>query len=225
MTDLSQWKGCARPAPQLLEGRTVTLHAFDADKHGEELWSALGGNQGANTLIRYFPDAPYRDASHFAEGYAARQKDWHTMVICDAQWGIPRGMATYMRMRPEYGSVEVGAVAHGHAMARSPMATETHYLLAKHIFDDLGYRRYEWKLNNANQPSHRAALRLGFTFEGTFRQDMVTHGENRDTAWYSMLDSEWPSRKAAIEGWLNPANFDDVGNQRTTLEDLRAAQI
>ena len=223
MTDLSQWKGCARPAPQKLEGRTVILEAFDAERHGPDLWAALGGDQAANERMRFFPDAPYRDADHFAETYAAFQKDWHTMFIHDAHWGIVRGMASYMRIRAEHGSVEIGAVAHGHAMARSPLATEAHYLLAGHIFDDLGYRRYEWKLNDNNQPSHKAAIRLGFTFEGTFRQDMMVHGENRDTAWYSMLDSEWPARKTAMEAWLHPDNFDEMGNQRQTLETIRTA--
>ena len=221
MTDLSRWEGCARPAPARLAGRTVVLEAFDANRHGPALWQALGGDGGANSLIRYFPDAPYRDGNHFAAAYAARQADWHTMVMVDVAFGIPRGMASLMRIRPEHGSVEVGAVAHGHAMARTPIATEAHYLLARHVFEDLGYRRYEWKLNNENAPSHRAALRLGFTFEGVFRQDMVTHGMNRDTAWYSMLDHEWPDRKAAMEAWLSPENFDDAGNQIAPLKTLR----
>ena len=223
MMDLSDWKGCARPEPAHLKGRTVQLEAFDATEHGEPLWQALGGDAAANERIRYFPDAPYDNATHFASAYQARQADWHTVVMRDAHWGIVRGMASYMRIRPEHGSVEIGAVAHGDAMARSPMSTEAHYLLASHIFDDLGYRRYEWKLNNDNQPSHRAALRLGFTFEGTFRQDMVTSVGNRDTAWYSMLDNEWPSRKAALEAWLDPANFNENGGQIRTLESLRAA--
>lgn len=223
MTDLSDWKGCARPSPAQLKGRTVLLEAFDEATHGEVLWQALGGDAGANERIRYFPDAPYDNAAHFASAYQAKQADWHTMVMRDAHWGIVRGMASYMGIRPEHGSVETGAVAHGDAMARSPMSTEAHYLLAKHIFEDLGYRRYEWKLNDDNQPSHRAAVRLGFTFEGTFRQDMVTSIGNRDTAWYSMLDSEWPSRKPALEAWLDPSNFNENGAQIRTLESFRSS--
>ena len=225
-TDLSDWAGCAAPTVKQLEGRTVILEAFDEEAHGVALWQALGGDERANARIAYFPDAPYRDAVHFASAYAARQAsqggDWHTMVMRDAHWNIVRGMASFMRIRSEHGSVEIGAVAHGDAMARSPMATEAHYLLARYIFDDLGYRRYEWKLNNANTASHKAAKRLGFTFEGTFRHDMVTNGENRDTAWYSMLDSEWPSRKVALEAWLNPANFTSNGMQIEKLETVRA---
>lgn len=221
------FSGCPRPTPVRLQGRTVFLETFDADKHGRDIWQTLGGDVGANTRIKYFPDAPFRDCDHFTKSYAGFQKDWQTMVVHDAQWGIVRGMASYMRIRPEHGSIEIGAVAHGDAMARSPMASETHYLLARHIFEDLGYRRYEWKLNNDNAPSHKAALRLGFTFEGIFRQDMVVRGEdgrptNRDTAWYSMLDGQWPSRKKALEAWLDPANFDDSGEQVKSLENLRA---
>lgn len=244
MTDLTNWKGCARPAPTRLGGRTVVLEAFDETRHGAALWDAIGGDESANKRIHYFPDAPYTDANHFASAYAAKQSDWHTMVIRtygerigkhvandtaslgepiagDVLSGDVVGMASYMRIRPEYGSIEVGAVAHGMAMARSPMSTEAHYLLARHIFDDLGYRRYEWKLNNNNQPSHDTARRLGFTLEGVFRQDMVTHGYNRDTAWYSMLDSEWPHNKAALEAWLDPSNFDASGHQRKPLEHFR----
>lgn len=236
MTDLTNWQGCARPAPARLEGRTLVLEAFDEARHGIDLWQALGGDHSANERIKYFPDAPYTGAGHFASTYAAKQSEWHTMVMrtqarddahqsdSDAHGvvvGDVVGMASYMRIRPDHGSIEVGAVAHGAAMARSPLSTEAHYLLAKHVFEDLGYRRYEWKLNDANQPSHKAALRLGFTFEGTFRQDMVVHGANRDTAWYSMLDSEWPSRKTALEAWLDLSNFDGSGKQRKTLETFR----
>jgi RimJ/RimL family protein N-acetyltransferase len=222
MTDLSKWQGCEPPRPDRLEGRTVVLEAFSAETHAHDIWQALGGDVGANARIRFFPDAPYRDADHFGRTYQSKQGEWHTMVMRDAHWNIVRGMASFMRMRPDQGSVEIGAVAHGDAMARSPLATEAHYLLAKHVFDDLGYRRYEWKLNDENAPSHKAAVRLGFTFEGTFRQDMVVHGENRDTAWYSMLNHEWPNRKAALEAWLDPGNFNQSGEQITKLEKLRA---
>jgi RimJ/RimL family protein N-acetyltransferase len=221
MTNLSNWQGCKPPRPQRLEGRTVVLEAFNADTHADHIWLALGGDLGANTRIRFFPDAPYRDANHFGQTYQGKQREWHTMVMRDVHWNIVRGMASYMRIRPEHGSVEIGAVAHGDAMARSPLATEAHYLLAKHVFEDLGYRRYEWKLNDDNAPSHKAAIRLGFTFEGTFRKDMVVHGVNRDTAWYSMLDLEWPSRKKALEAWLDPSNFSSDGQQVKKLEEFR----
>ena len=223
--DLDNWQTRPAPAPKRLAGQTVILEAYDEHSHSADLWQALGGDVLANERISFFPDAPYRDSAHFAAAYQGRQAEWHTMVMRDAHWGIVRGMASYMRIRPEHGSVEIGAVAHGDAMARSPMATEAHYLLAKHIFEELGYRRYEWKLHNDNQPSHRAAKRLGFTFEGIFRQDMVTALGNRDTAWYSMLDNEWPTRKAALEAWLDPANFDAKCNQVRKLEAIRAGRL
>ena len=110
-------------------------------------------------------------------------------------------------------------------MQRSPVSTETHYLLARHVFEDLGYRRYEWKCHNENAASKRTAERLGFTFEGIFRQHIVSKGANRDTAWYSMIDSEWPALKAAFEAWLAPENFDQNGRQVRRLEDIRASQM
>jgi RimJ/RimL family protein N-acetyltransferase len=122
-----------------------------------------------------------------------------------------------MRIDPVHRGIEVGSILYTPALQRTTGATEAMYLMARHAFEDLGYRRYEWKCNALNQPSRRAALRFGFTFEGIFRQHMIVKGRNRDTAWYSMLDSEWPARKAAFERWLNPANFDAGGRQKTPL--------
>ena len=117
--------------------------------------------------------------------------------------------------------IEVGHIWYSPALQRTRLATEAMYVMARHVFDDLGYRRYEWKCNALNEPSRRAAVRLGFTFEGVFRQHMVIKGENRDTAWYSMLDSEWPAAKAAFEAWLRPENFDAEGRQLRSLAELR----
>ena len=122
-----------------------------------------------------------------------------------------------MGIVPENGVIEFGAVYWGPRIARTRIATETFYLAARHIFETLGNRRFEWKCNNGNEPSKRAALRFGFTYEGLFRQHMIFKGENRDTAWFSMLDSEWPARKAAFERWLDPNNFDADGRQKTPL--------
>ena len=128
-----------------------------------------------------------------------------------------------MRMEPAQGVVEVGNILLTPSLQRTTEATEAMYLMAAHVFDQLGYRRYEWKCNAKNEPSRRAALRLGFTFEGIFRQHMVVKGENRDTAWFSMLDHEWPVRKRTIEAWLNPANFDEEGRQRQSLATIAKA--
>lgn len=131
--------------------------------------------------------------------------------------GVVTGYASYMRMDPANGVIEVGNILLAPVLQRTVAATEAMYLMARHIFEDLGYRRYEWKCNANNLPSRRAALRLGFTFEGIFRQHMVIKGQNRDTAWYSLLDGEWPTRKAAFEAWLDPGNFDADGQQRRPL--------
>jgi RimJ/RimL family protein N-acetyltransferase len=138
-------------------------------------------------------------------------------VILDAASGLALGHCSYLRMEPKHRVIEVGALMFSPALQRTRGATEAMYLMARHAFEDLGNRRYEWKCNALNAPSRAAALRLGFTFEGIFRQHMIIKGANRDTAWYSMLDKEWPERKAAFERWLHPSNFDAAGRQKTRL--------
>lgn len=128
-----------------------------------------------------------------------------------------------MRAAPDHGCVEVGAIIYGPALQRTVAATEAMYLLARHVFENLGYRRYEWKCDAANEPSQRAASRLGFSYEGRFRKAVVYKGRSRDTDWFSMLDAEWPRLRTAYDAWLDPANFDDQGGQRARLGDLIAA--
>ena len=130
-------------------------------------------------------------------------------------------MAGYMRIREKHGSAEIGCVAFGRDLRRSPEATEAMSLMASHIFDELGYRRYEWKCHNGNAASRRAAKRFGFKFEGVFRNDMVVRGKNRDTAWFAMTDEDWPANKSAFEAWLSPSNFDAAGQQKKKLESFR----
>jgi RimJ/RimL family protein N-acetyltransferase len=132
----------------------------------------------------------------------------------------PEGIATLMRADPANGVVEIGGILLARSMQRTPASTEAMYLLAHHVFDALGYRRYEWKCDSLNEPSRRAAARLGFTYEGRFRQALVYKGRNRDTDWFSITDAEWPRIRAAHEAWLDPANFDDDGGQRQHLGDL-----
>ena len=132
-------------------------------------------------------------------------------------FGDAVGYASYMRIEPVHRVIEVGSILYTPRLQRTIGATEAMYLMARHVFEDLGYRRYEWKCNALNAPSRSAALRLGFTFEGIFRQHMIIKGRNLDTAWFSMLDSEWPQRKAAFERWLDPSNFDANGRQRQSL--------
>ncbi len=166
---------------------------------------------------------PLGDLASFVDYYAvaAEKTDPLLFTILERESGRPLGHATYLRIAPNDRVIEVGNILYTPALQRTRGATEAMYLMARHAFEDLGYRRYEWKCNALNAPSRRAALRLGFTYEGTFRQHMIVKGRNRDTAWFAMLDSEWPSIKAAFEAWLSPDNFAEDGSQRFDLATIR----
>jgi RimJ/RimL family protein N-acetyltransferase len=222
MHDLTNYTAPA-PAPVTLTGRFVTLEPYERERHLQDLWVALGGT-GINDLIRYFPNDRYETPEEFGAwlDHANANLNFVTLVARDNATGAVVGMASYMRPDPKNGVVEVGSVAHGEAMKRSPMSTELHYLMARHAFDDLGYRRYEWKCHNDNEASKTTAKRYGFTFEGVFRQHLISRGANRDTAWFSIIDGEWPLIKAAFEAWLSPDNFDAGGTQKRRLEDIRS---
>ncbi|OLP46579.1 GNAT family N-acetyltransferase [Rhizobium oryziradicis] len=224
MQDLRNYKVPA-PAPVTLAGRFVVIEPFARDQHVQALWDGLGGDQGVNALIRYFPNEDFKGVEDFGDWLEGANASGSliTHVFRAKADDTIVGMASLMRPDPKNGVVEVGSVAHGPAMKRSPLSTEVHYLLARHVFEDLGYRRYEWKCHNDNTPSKITAARYGFTFEGVFRQHMISKGVNRDTAWFSMIDGEWPVLKAAFEAWLDPQNFDENGAQKQRLEDLRAA--
>lgn len=208
------------PGDKVLEGRHVRLEPLDWTRHRDGLFAALGGEANAETW-RYMPSGPYASAKGMAEGFGrdAVRGGFRTLTVLER--GTIVGTASYMRLRPEHGSVEVGAIAYAPGFRRTVGATEAMWLMARHTFD-LGYRRYEWKCDDRNAASMRAAERLGFTYEGMFRQDMVVKGENRDTAWFSILDCEWPAVEAALRAWLDPANFDAKGCQRRRLEAFRA---
>lgn len=223
MRDLTKWTPRAAPRAISATGRYVMIEPFQRHAHQETLWTALGG-EAVSDLIRYFPNGPYTHAHELSDWLekSARELGWVTCIFRGRVSGDVVGMASYMRPDPANGVVEVGSVAHGAAMARTPMSTEAHYLMARHVFEDLDYRRYEWKCHNLNEPSKMAAKRLGFTFEGVFRQHIVAKGMNRDTAWFSMIDGEWPVLKAAFEAWLDPSNFASDGRQKCRLEDLRS---
>ena len=222
MRDLKDWKTCPAPSPVRLEGRYVQIEGYDRARHLQALWDAFGG-MAINPLLKYFTQDDFAGIEDFdAWSEAVIKSGWVREVIFDRASGKAVGMAHYMRPDPANGVVEIGGIAHGPAMARSPVSTEAQYLLAKHVFDDLGYRRYEWKCHNENEPSKRTAQRLGFTFEGVFRQHMLSKRANRDTAWFSIIDSEWPVIAQAFEAWLSPGNFDAEGRQKQRLEDIRA---
>ena len=195
---------------------------LQSDAYG--LFGAIGRPEDAG-LWHYLPVPPFETAEAMMGFFRAQaERDgWRPYVFRRPEDGRAVGTATYMRVRPEQGSAEIGFVVFSEAMKRTAMATEAMYLMARHLFDDLGYRRYEWKCDAGNAASQRAARRLGFTFEGTFRQDMVVKGRNRDTAWFSILDTEWPLAKTAFEAWLSPDNFRPDGTQKRGLAEIREA--
>ena len=165
---------------------------------------------------------PFADFASFEEWLEqiAEQSDpmFHSILV----HGAARGLAAYLRITPAMGVIEVGNISYAPSLQRTRAATEAMYLMMRRAFDELGYRRYEWKADALNAPSGRAALRLGFNYEGTFKQAVVYKGRNRDTAWYAITDAEWPRVRDALEAWLDPANFDAAGQQLRTLEDVRA---
>lgn len=223
--DLNNWT--ARPVidNRSEKGVRISLVPFDATHHAQPLWDAFGGDQ-TNNHLKYFGWAPLKNAEALGNQIAHLNQigGFSTCVFQDNRHGQYVGMASYMRTDAQNGVTEVGAVGHGLSMARTPLATEAHYMMMRRAFDTLGYRRYEWKLNNLNRPSHEAALRLGFQFEGVFRNLLVVHGnKNRDTAWYSIIAEDWPLVKAAFEAWLAPNNFDAKGQQKQKLQEIRAA--
>ena len=216
--DLSCWEPPSRPERCLHNGRSVRLEPLDPARHGDDLFAA-GSGPDAERLWRYLPERPFLDRPSF-DGWltkAATSKDPLFFAAVDPATGRAEGRLALMRIDPTNGVNEIGHILFGPRLARTRAATKAVFLLTRHIFDDLGYRRFEWKCDDRNEPSKRAALRFGFTPEGVFRQHMVVKGESRDTAWFSMLDREWPARKRTFERWLDPDNFDEAGRQRTPL--------
>ncbi len=213
------WTGAPAPAPVVLGGRYVTLEPLDPERHGAALHSQLHDPRDP-VLWDYLPHGPFPDGGAAWEQWLAALQAAPEMIpfaLIDARDGVPKGLGSYLRIDPPNGSIEIGNLAYGAAIQRTPATTETTYLFARHAFDDLGYRRLEWKCNARNARSMAAAKRLGFTFEGIFRQAQVVKGRNRDTAWFSILDGEWPAVRAAYEAWLAPANFDADARQRSAL--------
>jgi RimJ/RimL family protein N-acetyltransferase len=203
------------PAAVTLIGRDVRLVPLDPAIHSESLWSGAGGPKHAE-LWTYLTEGPFDDRESFDRALGRRATSLDRIYFAVVETGSDRalGYAALMRADIAHGVIEVGSILYTPALQQTRGGTEAMYLLAQHVFEDLGYRRYEWKCNALNIRSRRAALRLGFTFEGIFRQHMIVKGLNRDTAWYSMLDSEWPARKAGFELWLAPENFDASGAQK-----------
>jgi RimJ/RimL family protein N-acetyltransferase len=207
-----------RPQRTVLEGRYVRLEPL-GPQHTADLFRAAAAD-GAEERFRYLSEGPPRDqADMLAWIAAAAAKDDPLMfAVINRASDRVGGRQALMRIVPEHGVIEVGSIMWGPGVARTRIVTETIYLCARHVFDELGYRRFEWKCNDLNAPSKRAAVRFGFTFEGVFRQHMIVKGESRDTAWFAMLDGDWPRIRAEYERWLDPGNFDEAGQQRTRLQ-------
>ena len=219
MAELS-WTPARRPERAPIDGDLVRLEPLDPDRHGDDLFEA---SLGADETWHYLPYGPFAGKQEFIAWLRERAplEDPLAFTIIDRKAGAARGIETLMSIEPEHGSIEIGHIWLSPSLQRTPQATEAIYLLSRYAFDELGNRRYEWKCDAANAPSRRAAERFGFTFEGVFRQHRVVKGRNRDTAWYSITDSEWPSRRAAFEAWLAPENFDASGVQRRSLAEIR----
>jgi RimJ/RimL family protein N-acetyltransferase len=206
-----------------LEGRWCRLEPLDPERHGRELFEANSlDTEGRNwTYLFVGPFADFESYRAWLEEVAKRDDPlFHTII--DGQTEKAVGVATFMRIDRANGVIEVGNINYSPLLQRTPAATEAMFLMMRRVFDELGYRRYEWKCDALNAPSRAAALRLGFQFEGIFRQAVVYKGRNRDTAWFSIIDSEWPALKRAYEQWLAPGNFDAEGRQRRKLAELIA---
>jgi RimJ/RimL family protein N-acetyltransferase len=211
-----------RPERIELKGRHVTLVPL-SPAHADDLYESSHGPEKEKVWL-YLYEAPFASRAAFKEHIAAKSQSLDPLfyAVIDNDSNKATGYATLMRIEPTHRVIEVGNILFTPKMQRTAGATEAIYLLARYVFDDLGYRRFEWKCNDLNIPSKRAALRYGFNFEGIFRQHAIVKGRNRDTAWFAILDSEWPARKLAFERWLDPNNFDAEGRQVAALSVLHA---
>lgn len=220
---LSGWTSRPTPGATVLKGARVRLEPLDWARHGASLFEAIGGDSNAD-IWTWMPVGPFpaHDQLKVFFDHAHVNNHWRTLVILDARTGEALGCVSYMRIREAYGSCEIGCVAFGPRLRRTAEASEALYLAARHIFEDLGYRRYEWKCDSGNAASMRAAARFGFRSEGVFRNDMVVKGRSRDTAWFSITDAEWPALATALKAWLAYDNFATDGSQRATLESFRS---
>ncbi len=217
------WTARERPSRTPMTGRFCRVEPLDPSRHAAELYAANGEDRDGR-MWTYLPWGPYDGFDDYLAAVKAGllREDFLTYAVIDAISGKAVGVASYLNINLTAGSIEVGGIAYSPALQRRPAGTEAMYLMMRRVFDELGYRRYEWKCNALNALSRAAAERYGFRFEGIFRQAQIVKGRNRDTAWFSIIDSEWPGIKAAFERWLDPGNFDGDGRQRMRLSALTA---
>jgi len=215
------WQPVSPPPRKVMEGRFCRLEPFDVERHGKALFAAFREDTDERNWT-YLPYGPFETEAACLDWMNASCKGddplFHT--IFDLETAKPVGMASYLRIEPTVGVIETGHIHYSPLLQRKPAATETMFLMMRRVFSELGYRRYEWKCDALNAPSRRAAERLGFRFEGIFRQATIYKGRNRDTAWFSILDREWPALEAAYVAWLKPSNFKADGEQKESLGSL-----
>ena len=223
---LPGWKPRPRPLRTAMEGRFCRVEPIDPGRHAADLFAANSDDpDGRNwTYLPYGPITRLDDYRQWMERFCLGDDPLYHAIL-ERQSGRAVGVASLMRIDPANGVIEVGGINYSPRLQRSPGATEAMYLLMRRAFDELGYRRYEWKCDALNAPSRHAARRLGFTFEGVFRQATIYKGRNRDTAWYAIVDRDWPALAEAYQRWLDPANFDGRGRQRLHLGDLTRPTI
>lgn len=218
--EVKNWCPAKLPSQEILHGNFCYLAPLTTDNYSQGLFESLSiDNRGESWT--YLPYGPFQDHVNFQLWIknTLAEKD-RLYAIIDANTQTPVGISGFLRINPEHGSIEVGHLHYSVLLKRKPAATEAMYLMMYQVFEKWGYRRYEWKCNTLNQASQDAALRLGFKFEGIFRQSHVLKNRNRDTAWFSIIDSEWPEIKARFEAWLQPNNFDEQGNQIKKLSHI-----
>lgn len=215
---IANWQGCEYPSRQVLQGQYCRLVRLDVEAHAADLYRSFSEDSNHHNWT-YLPYGPFEDFDGFKVWLevSAEGKDPLFYTVINEQTGIAVGMASYLRIEPEVGVIEVGHIHFSPLMQRTAIATETMFLMMRYVFDELGYRRYEWKCDALNEPSKKAAKRLGFSFEGVFRQATMYKNRNRDTAWLAIIDSDWPVIKSAFEAWLVPDNFDEKGQQIRSL--------
>jgi RimJ/RimL family protein N-acetyltransferase len=218
---LGAWSAPPVPARETLTGRYCRVEPLDAARHGERLFEAFAEDTEGRSWT-YMAAGPFAERSAFADWLARCERSADPLFFAIVRKGAAVGLCSYLRIAAPSGCLEVGHLSFSPRLQRTRAATEAMYLMMRHAFE-LGYRRYEWKCDALNAPSRAAAQRLGFSFEGVFRQATVYKGRSRDTAWYSVIDKEWPALREALERWLAPENFDARGQQRVRLSELTAA--
>lgn len=218
---MAAWKPCSPPPREPMQGRYCRLEPLDPARHADDLFQA-NSLDSENRNWTYLPVGPFEQSADYRawleQVYTQDDPLFHAII--DGKSNKAVGVASFLRIDPSNGVIEVGHINYSPLLQKTAAATEAMYLMMRRVFDELGYRRYEWKCDALNAGSRAAAARLGFQFEGIFRQAVMYKGRNRDTAWFSIIDSEWPALKSAFESWLAPENFTADGQQRQRLTSL-----